>query len=202
MKFLFKNDTPTRGYGLLEKFLAKKRAEKANSLISENLRKGRILDIGCGTTPYFLMSTDFNKKHGVDLSVNLSNLKNDSLKLLKIDVTKQKLPYNNNYFNAVIMLAVFEHISREDLEFVLKEISRVLKKDGVFILTTPSPWSDRILHFMAKMGLISREEMKEHKHHYNKKAIKAIIVTRYFKEKNLTSGFFEAYLNMWFKVKK
>jgi ubiquinone/menaquinone biosynthesis C-methylase UbiE len=192
----------TRGGGLLEGFLAKKRAKKANSLIPEKLRTGRILDIGCGSYPYFLISTDFKEKYGIDPSVDLSKVNNINIKLLKLNVTKKSLPYDNNYFDVVTMLAVFEHIERNELRALLDEIFRVLKKDGILILTTPSPWSDRVLHFMAKIGLVSKEEMGEHKHHYNKEKIKGIIIEKHFKKENLSCGFFEGYFNMWFKVKK
>jgi ubiquinone/menaquinone biosynthesis C-methylase UbiE len=192
----------TRGDGLLESFLAKKRAKKANSLIPKELRRGKILDIGCGSYPYFLMSTDFKEKYGIDPSVDLFNTKDIDIKLLKLNVAKQKLPYNSSYFNVVTMLAVFEHIERNELRLLLDEIFRVLKKDGILILTTPSPWSDRVLHFMAKIGLISKEEMEEHKHHYDREAIKGIIIEKHFKSKNLNSGFFEGYFNMWFTAKK
>lgn len=192
----------TRGEGLLEVFLAKKRAEKANSLIPKEFRKGRILDIGCGTYPYFLISTDFKEKYGVDPSVNLSSIKDTNIKLLKLNMAKKKFPFNSNYFDIVTMLAVFEHIERNELRFLLDEIFRVLKKDGLLILTTPSPWSDRVLNIMARIRLISKEEMEEHKHHYDREAIKGIITEKHFKNKNFNSGFFEGYFNMWFTVKK
>jgi hypothetical protein len=47
----------TRGRGLLEPWLAKMRAQRANRLIPAELRAGRILDIGCGSFPYFLSHT-------------------------------------------------------------------------------------------------------------------------------------------------
>ncbi|MDP2947815.1 MAG: hypothetical protein Q8N88_06895, partial [Nanoarchaeota archaeon] len=62
-------DKPTRGTGLLEKYLAKKRAHMANKLIPESLRRGRILDVGCGETPFFLLNTKFNEKYGIDPSL-------------------------------------------------------------------------------------------------------------------------------------
>ena len=44
------NSRVTRGYGLLEPLLARLRAQQANSLIPNHLRKARILDIGCGSS--------------------------------------------------------------------------------------------------------------------------------------------------------
>src|SRR5680860_1278407 len=129
MKFIFKKDTPTRGHGLLEKFLAKKRAEKANSLISENLRKGRILDIGCGTTPYFLTNIEFKRKYGIDPFIKQSSNKN--IKLLNVAIEKEKMPFEDDFFDVITMLAVFEHIEEKDIEIVTREIRRVLKKDGL-----------------------------------------------------------------------
>ena len=36
------------------------------------------------------------------------------------------------------------------------------------------PWADKLLHFMAKFGLISSEEIHEHKHNHPMKKIEDI----------------------------
>ena len=56
----------TRGKGLLEPLLARLRTQRANQLIPTELRDGRILDIGCGSYPYFLAHTAFKAKFAVD----------------------------------------------------------------------------------------------------------------------------------------
>ena len=56
----------TRGKGLLEPTLARLRTQRANNLIPRDLRAGRILDIGCGSFPYFLAHTAFEEKFAVD----------------------------------------------------------------------------------------------------------------------------------------
>lgn len=56
------NSRFTRGKGYLEPFLARQRARTANRLIPAELRSERILDVGCGTFPYFLLRTEFEKK--------------------------------------------------------------------------------------------------------------------------------------------
>ena len=52
--------------GLLENVLAKLRARQANLLIPDNCRNGRLLDIGCGETPFFLQSIEFKYKYGIN----------------------------------------------------------------------------------------------------------------------------------------
>ena len=55
------------------------------------------------------------------------------------------------------------------------ETSRVLKPDGTFIITTPAPWTDLLLKMMAKLGLVSRIEIEEHKAMYGRKEIGSIL---------------------------
>jgi len=196
------NTNVTRGSGLLEGLLAKKRSAKANSLIKDFHRKGRILDIGCGSYPYFLMTVDFKEKYGVDPVLDMSKIKNGKIILKKLDVTEQKLPFADNNFDVITMLAVFEHIDGKKIIGVLREIRRTLKKGGVFVLTTPSPWADGLLHLMAKMSLISKEEIHEHKHNHQKSKVINILRDAGFKKGDVKSGFFEIYMNMWFVALK
>ncbi len=197
---MLKSFKTTRGWGLFEGFLAKKRAKIANKFIVRLKIKGKILDIGCGYYPYFLLRTDFEEKYGIDPSLNSLSVKDVNLQ--RLDVTKQKLPFSDNYFEAVTMLAVFEHLDYERLNFVLEEIKRVLKVGGLLVITTPAPWSDKLLHAMALFYLISKEEIHEHKHHYNKKEIEKILINAGFTRDNVKSGYFELGLNMWFTGKK
>lgn len=195
-----KSTQVTRGDGLLEAYLSKKRSQKANSLIKKKLRTGRILDIGCGSYPYFLLNTNFKEKFGIDPS--LSKVEIDNLELKKTNISKERIRFENDFFDVVTLLAVFEHIDDNKLSFVLKEIFRVLKRDGQLIITTPSPWSDKLLHNMAKVGLISSEEIHEHKTHHPKKVIENMLITSGFEKKGVKSGYFEAGFNMWFVAQK
>jgi ubiquinone/menaquinone biosynthesis C-methylase UbiE len=192
----------TRGSGFLEVFLAKRRAKLANNLISNNHRNGRILDVGCGSYPYFLITTKFKEKYGIDPSVNLTLVKNKDIILKKNKIDKGALPFADNYFDTITMLAVFEHIDHDKLKTVLKEIRRVLKKDGIFIITTPAPWADKLLHFLATFSIISKEEIHEHKHNLSHKKIKDYLVETGFAKNKIRNGFFEGYMNMWFSTEK
>jgi SAM-dependent methyltransferase len=192
----------TRGSGLLEVFLAKKRASLANKFIPEKYRNGRVLDIGCGSYPYFLETTNFKNKYGIDPFVNLTLVKNKNIILKKVKIGKKMLPFASNFFDTIVMLAVFEHVEYGELRFALKEIHRVLKKGGIFIITTPAPWADKLLHQMARVGLISSEEIHEHKHNHSKGKIEDIMEEGEFSKGKINSGFFELGMNMWFTAKK
>lgn len=138
----------TRGYGILEEFLAKKRAKMANKLIPSIHRKGRIVDVGCGTFPFFLINTEFAEKYALDKVIRYDNRNFQEHNIIFINhniETKNKLPFDSEYFDVITMLAVFEHIEPNLLPFVLKEIYRVLKYGGIYIMTTPAFWTHGLL---------------------------------------------------------
>ena len=151
----------TRGYGLFEPLLARQRARVANSLIPEDLRSGRILDIGCGSYPYFLSHTYFEEKFAIDQLKNPQSCSNINWHSLDLNVDPH-LPFEDEYFSAITMLAVVEHLSPTSLVSLFQEVHRVLRPDGMLILTTPAAWSDGLLRFMARIHLVSPEEIKEH----------------------------------------
>lgn len=199
---LHKHAHATRGFGFLEIFLAKKRANTANKLIGRKFNKGRVLDIGCGSFPYFLVSTDFKEKHGIDGHIDKAGFKLKNVTLKKLNVEKEKIPYRTNYFDVVVMLAVFEHIHPEKLSGVLSEIKRVLKKDGTLVLTTPAPWAVPILWLFSRLRLISKVEIDDHKPLSGPLKIKEFLKKAGFEKRKIKHGFFESGFNIWVTAKK
>ncbi len=197
----------TRGYGLLEAFLAKKRAGMANSLIPPQLRTGRILDIGCGTSPYFLRNTLFAERYGLDKVAQQDSeggtRGSDNIVLANFDIEQEeKLPFEDDHFDVVTMLAVFEHILPERLPAVTAEIRRILKPGGIYILTTPAWWTDGILRPMARLGLVSAAEIEEHKDSYSPKKISSILQQGGFAAEAIRTGYFELGMNIWARAEK
>ena len=195
----------TRGDGLIEGFLARQRAKMVNSLISDRARKGRILDIGCGTTPYFLVSTRFQEKHGLEKfhETEEKELHGEKIFIRHYDIDNEnRLPYDDGYFDVVTMLAVFEHIDQTRLVKMLREICRVMKPGAQYVLTTPAAWTDSLLRLLAILGIVSKEEIQEHKGTYSHKEIKNLLVEAGFSEGRVQSGYFEAFMNLWVSVIK
>jgi SAM-dependent methyltransferase len=194
----------TRGKGLLEPILADLRAQKANKLIPSSLRSGRILDIGCGTYPYFLAHTSFEEKFAIDQlplsSQTASELKIESF-TLDLEI-KPQLPFEDNFFESVTLLAVVEHLDPSLMAILFKEVYRVLKPGGMVILTTPAAWSDGILKFMARINLVSAEEIHEHAYAYTLPLLGWYFGQAGFEMTKVKFGYFELILNMWATAQK
>lgn len=191
----------TRGFGLFERFLAKKRAQLADSLIPRPFRSGRILDIGCGMNPAFLQTTAFSEKYGIDKAGSLScHTKFDEqlITFIHHDIESgDPFPFYDEFCDVVTMLAVIEHISPNNLSKVIAELYRVLKRGGLLIITTPSHWTGFILNGMSLLRLISRQEVKDHKELYTSDDIMKALQLGGFAPGNMQQGCFEFYMNTW-----
>lgn len=192
------NETPafTRGNGLLEPLLARMRANMANSLIPAHLRRGRILDIGCGSYPYFLAHTAFNEKYAIEQQDPTSGV--DQVHWYTLDLNADThLPFSDEFFGVVTMLAVVEHLDPDILTELFRDSYRVLEPGGRLILTTPAAWSDSLLRLMARLSLVSSEEIEEHTFSYTLPLLGWCFGRAGFSMHRVKFGYFEFFLNMW-----
>lgn len=111
--------------------------------------KLKILDIGCGTGKNVEEFSAIGETWGVDNSNEALKFCRNHRKLINIKKgDAQKLDFKNETFDVVTLLDVLEHV---DEEKTLREISRVLKANGILIITVPAyqwMWSkwDEVLH--------------------------------------------------------
>jgi SAM-dependent methyltransferase len=190
-----------RGYGPLDLFLAKQRCKTAVRQIKRVRNKRRILDIGCGSYPLFLTSIDFLEKYGLEKNIQpglTEELRGKGIILVEGRIADDcPLPFDDDFFDAVTMLAVFEHIEPDMLVHLHSEIYRILRPGGLYVMTTPAFWTDGLLRFLAKIRLISDVEIRGHKASYTHSAIASVLQKADFCRDNLIFGYFELFMNTW-----
>jgi SAM-dependent methyltransferase len=118
----------------------------------------KILDIGCGTGANLEMLAQFGESEGVDVS-------DDALEFCKAKGLKahkglaEKLPFADESFDLVTALDVVEHL--DDDIAGLKEMNRVLRKDGRALMFVPA--------FMFLWGV--QDDISHHRIRYTKRQI-------------------------------
>jgi len=122
-----------------------------NKLIKTiNLQKNasNILDIGCGTggfTKVLQSYFELDTAYGIDKNKELLDKANEKgLQTYELDIINSRLPFDDDSIDIISCLGVLEHLPEHD--FILKEIKRILKKDGFVIFALPnlSSWVNRL----------------------------------------------------------
>ncbi|MBN1796195.1 MAG: class I SAM-dependent methyltransferase [Sedimentisphaerales bacterium] len=195
-----------RGDGLFDKYLAARRRHIAYKKLQPIRHRDKVLDIGCGNYPRFLKDIDFTEKFGIEQNVNnkaLEFAEKHGIRLIEHNIEEETpLPFKSDFFDAVTMLAVFEHIHPQLIVYLLSEIKRVLKSGGVFVLTTPAFWTDKLLRTLASIKLISAEEINDHKGTYSRSDVRGYLQKAGFNKSMINAGFFELFMNMWVTAEK
>lgn len=181
---------------LLEPLLRSLRLRKVKPHIPRN---AVLLDVGCGTAVSFLkaISPHVQRCYGVDFKV--ANLEFDNISTQQLTLSDQ-LPYPDNQFDTVTLLAVLEHIEQE--QAILSEIYRVLVPGGKLVLTVPSVWAKPVLELLAfKLGIISRAEIADHKRYYRRHSLETAL-TRKQPFRNFYHRYFQFGMNNFCVVEK
>ena len=199
---------PNRGSGLLDWWLSIQRARIAWKHLPPSVRTGRILDIGCGRSAWFLQTIDATEKIGLeplcsdDEYVATRDGVSHRMRLLPFDVTKEPLQFESNWFDVVVALAVIEHVPAASAVRLLQEIHRVLKPGGSCVVTTPAHGTEIILHTIAKLRLASHEEIEEHHQQFTPRQLRALFLKAGFEDRDIIQGRFELGMNLWLRANK
>lgn len=125
----------------------------------------KLLDAGCGTGAMLEEVTSrFGSVYGADGSPeSLKFCKKRGLTNIKLVDFEQKLPYQANYFDAIVCLDVLEHISNDNK--LLQNFYRILRPGGRLYLTVPA------YQFLWSYW----DEVLGHQRRYRKSALKRLI---------------------------
>lgn len=133
----------------------KKRYESNLKIIDQYYESGDILEIG--SFPYhltFCLEKLGYPITGLDLAPDRwgAFIKKHDLSIIKCDIEREKIPFDDRRFKFIIFNEIFEHLRINPISS-LKELNRVLKPNGILILSTPNLYSiSNIVKFILGKG--------------------------------------------------
>lgn len=129
-----------------------------------------VLDVGCGTGyGIYALSNKASKTVGIDIwkeGIYYCH-QQYSEKTLFLTTSGFHLPFRDNSFDLAVSFQVIEHINPDMVINYLEEIKRVLKNNGLFIVSTPNSRL-RLLPFQKPWN-------PDHKKEYDAKELKSVL---------------------------
>jgi 2-polyprenyl-3-methyl-5-hydroxy-6-metoxy-1,4-benzoquinol methylase len=142
----------------------------------------RMLDIGCGWEARLLKTVEPYIAEGVGIDFKAPEINSGKIRT-QVATLDGTLPFADESFDVVTMLAVLEHLDKPD-EIAL-EIARVLAPGGRLVLTVPSRAARPVLEFLAyRIGIVSEAEIRDHKAYYNYRDLHALFNGKFIIERH------------------
>lgn len=104
---------------------------------------GCLIDFGCGSKPY-KKYFNVDKYFGVDM-IDRGHPHEKELEEIDVYYDGKRLPFKDEAFDALFSSEVFEHIF--NLEDILNELNRILRKRGKALFTVPFVWDEHEIPF-------------------------------------------------------
>ncbi|MFX1299051.1 MAG: methyltransferase domain-containing protein [Promethearchaeota archaeon] len=120
----------------------------------------RILDLACGSGRHILYLAELGfEVYGLDFS-------NEGIKKAKSQLIEKKLhaelfvnsmykkfPFTDNFFDAIICIRAIHHNTISKIRIAIKEIERVLKPNGLILITVPKKKSKKEVPKERRFGI-------------------------------------------------
>lgn len=153
--------------------------------------KGQIiLDAGCGDGRLcYELKRENVTIIGVDYSekaINLAKAFSPNVKFHLQDL--RKLKFMEKQFDQIVLMEVIEHIPPKEVSIVIQNLSRIIKDDGILVISTPTnniPISDKHFQHFNKYNLREvlepyfkiEKEIGHYMNNFSKRIIYLILLT-------------------------
>lgn len=167
-------------------------------LVKQKVRTdSRILEVGAGggDLAKSLLDNNYVNLDLLDIDDYLREDIKTKVKLSLADVSRDKLPYGDNYFDLVLAIAIVEHL--ENPYHFTREAARVLKPGGQMFMAIPYifSWRSR-LRFLWRGDLMGYSKNNNHITYFTK-AVFDKVFSPHFKVKQIIYG--ESYIEIFGK---
>lgn len=130
----------------------------------------KLVDIGSGTGTFCILAKKYRSsakiagidpdKHIIDIAKEKTSKEN--LKIEYIESTAQSLPFRSGSLDIVVSSLAFHHMTSNDKSIACREIYRVLKPDGHFLLADFGPSSSILVRFFFFFGELFKFENRDY----------------------------------------
>lgn len=117
-------------------YIIRKNLFKSLKKITSEIKANKVIDVGCGSKPYKDLFK-VNEYIGIDVEVSGHNHSNSEIDFFYDGRT---IPFSDSSFDIVFSSEVLEHVFEP--EKFISEIYRVVKVNGLVILTCPFIWDE------------------------------------------------------------
>jgi SAM-dependent methyltransferase len=154
---------------LLSPFLQKQRFQAIHPYLF-----GDILDLGCGHAEITQLLEEAQSYTGIEEDVNLISWLEKNFpnrKFYRRDLDNEDLDIPGR-FDTILMVALIEHLRNPEL--LLAQIPDYLKDEGKLVITTPTPFGDRVHRIGARLGFFSMIAVRDHEiiySHFNLRSL-------------------------------
>jgi tRNA (uracil-5-)-methyltransferase TRM9 len=132
--------------------------EEMKFLFTDFLIPGeKVLDLGCGNGRWFTFFQEYKTDYiGVDSSKKIIKIAKKRYPKTRFQVANAlDLPFPNSFFDKIYSIAVLHQIPSQDLRLqFLKEAKRVLKPEGLLILTVWKLHQKKELYLLLKYTIL------------------------------------------------
>ena len=106
--------------------------------LHHRVKPGLLLDVGCGMKPYESLLTQRDSRYyGTDWPVTMEGSYGGSTRA-DFFSDSMVLPFPEGTFDTIVSTQVLEHVRQP--EIVIREMARILKPNGILILSAPMTW--------------------------------------------------------------
>ena len=157
------SSVPRTDYSRIARYYDKLRSEPVGIWVYKIILYGEInsnsviLDVGCGTGMNYKALKNFGTVYSLDLDKIAVNIyKKKRIKNVFLGDAQNMKMFKANQFDVLCVIELIEHLPKDTL--FLKEAHRVLKKQGLLLLTAPafkSLWSedDKLAHHYRRYNI-------------------------------------------------